>query len=99
MSITNTKYTGRAMVLKIGDSAVPATANYTTIGGVRTKAYSSSTAEIDISDGDDGVWKKGLEGGEKSISFTVSGLGNNNAMYELMKSKEQAGNIWAFQLA
>lgn len=98
MSITNTKYKGRSLLLKIGDSADPATAVFTLIGGVRTKGVSSSTEEIDISDGDDGVWKKGLEGGLKSLSMSVSGLGSNNVAYELMKSKEQAGTMWAFQL-
>ncbi len=99
MSITNTKYPGRALVLGIGDVADPATAVFTTIGGVKTKAYASSTEEIDISDGDDGVHKKGLEGGTKATSFSVSGLGNNQVAYALMKAKEQAGTIWAYQIS
>lgn len=99
MTITATKYAGRAMLLGIGSTAVPGSATYTTVGGVRTKAFSSSTEEIDISDGDDGVHKKGLEGGSKATSFSVSGLGSNDTSYELMKAKEQAGTFWAFQLS
>lgn len=98
MAITNTKYAGRNATLAIGDSAVVATANYTTIGGVRTKGFSSSTEEIDTSDGDDGVHAKGIEGGTKKTTVNVAGLGSNNASYELMKSKEQAGTIWAYKL-
>lgn len=99
MSITNTKVKGRSMLLKIGDSAVPATAAFTTIGGVRAKGYSHGTEEIDVSDGDDGVWKKLLEGGSQNISFNVSGLGNNNTQFELLKSKAQTGAIWAYELS
>lgn len=99
MAITNTKYKGRTMVLGIGDSAVPATAVFTTIGGVRAKGVSMSTEEIDITDGDDDVWKKGLEGGVMSLSISVSGLVSNNASYELLRAKAQAGTIWAFQLS
>jgi TP901-1 family phage major tail protein len=99
MAITNTKYKGRNLVLKIGDSAVPGTAAYTTIGGVRAKGFSSSVEEIDISDGDDGAWKKLLEGGMQSISVNVSGLVSNNASYELLRSKHQTGALWAFQLS
>jgi len=99
MAITNTKYKGRAMVLGIGDSAVPASAVFTTIGGVRAKSYSISAEEIDITDGDDDVFKKLLEGGIQSISISVSGLGSNNASYELLKTKAQTGAIWAFQLS
>ena len=99
MAITNTKVKGRSMLLGIGDSAVPATAVFTTIGGVRAKSYSQSAEEIDITDGDDDVWKKGLEGGVMSISLSVSGLVSNNTSYELMRAKAQAGTIWAFQLS
>lgn len=98
MTITATKYKGRDMLLKIGSTADPATATFTTIGGVRVKGYAHSTEEIDISDGDDGVWKKLLEGGLQSITLNVSGLGNNDTNYETFKAKAQAGNIWAFQL-
>lgn len=99
MSITNQKYKGRSMVLGIGDSAVPGSAVFTTIGGVQVKGYSSTTEEIDTSDGDDGVHKKGIEGGTKTTTISVSGLGSNNVSYELMKAKEQAGLLWAFQLS
>lgn len=99
MAITNTKYKGRSMVLGIGDSAVPATAVFTTIGGVRAKGYSQSVEEIDITDGDDDVWKKGLEGGVMSLSLSVSGLVSNNASYELLRAKAQTGVIWAFQIS
>lgn len=99
MPITATKYKGRSMLLGIGDSAVPATAVFTTIGGVRAKGYSESTEEIDISDGDDDTWKKLLEGGMQSLSFNVSGLASNNVSYALLRSKAQTGAIWAFQLS
>lgn len=99
MPITNTKYKGRAMLLGIGDSAVPATAVFTTIGGVQTKGYSEGTEEIDISDGDDDPWKKLLEGGGQSLSFNVSGLVSNNVSYALLRSKAQTGAIWAYQLS
>lgn len=99
MPITNTKFKGRSMLLGIGDSAVPATAVFTTVGGVRAKGYSQGVEEIDISDGDDDDWKKLLEGGMRSLSFSVSGLVSNNASYELLRAKAQAGAIWAFQLS
>lgn len=99
MAITNTKFKGRSMVLGIGDSAVPSSASFTTIGGIRAKGVSMSTEEIDITDGDDDVWKKGLEGGVMSLSLSVSGLVSNNASYELMRAKAQAGTIWAFQIS
>lgn len=98
MPITATKYTGRAMILKIGSTADPATAVFTVIGGVQAKAYTIGTEEIDISDGDDGVWKKLLEGGVQSIGISVSGLGSNDTQYEMLKSKAQTGAIWAFEL-
>ena len=99
MAITSTKYKGRSMVLGIGDSAVPGSAVFTTIGGVRAKGYSQGVEEIDISDGDDDVWKKLLEGGMQSLSLSVSGLVSNNTSYELLRAKAQAGTIWAFQIS
>lgn len=99
MAITNTKFKGRSLLLGIGDSAVPATAVFTTIGGVRAKGYSQGTEEIDITDGDDDVWKKLLEGGVQSLTLNVSGLVSNNASYELLRAKAQAGTIWAFQIS
>lgn len=99
MPITNTKFKGRSLLLGIGDSAVPGSAVFTTIGGVRAKGYSQSVEEIDISDGDDDVWKKLLEGGMQSLSLSVSGLVSNNTSYELLRAKAQTGTIWAFQLS
>ncbi len=96
--ITNTKYAGRPLVIQIGDSADPATAVFTTIGGVRAKGYTLNNEPIDITDGDDDVWRKLLEGGIRSLEITVGGLVSNNVAYELMRTKLQTGAIWAYQL-
>ena len=99
MAITNAKSKGRAMVLGIGDVATLGTAVFTTIGGVRAKAYSGNVEEIDVSDGDDDEWFKGLEGGTRKLSLSVSGLATGNVSFELMWAKWQAGTIWPFQLS
>jgi predicted secreted protein len=99
MAISNTKVKGRTMVLQIGSTADPATASFTTVGGVRAKGHAGSVEPIDISDGDDDEWVKLLEGGARSLTLNVSGLVSNNASYETMRQKFQAGAIWAFQLA
>lgn len=99
MTITATKYKGRSMLLKIGSTADPATATFTLIGGVRTKGASIGNEEIDISDGDDGTFKKLLDGGMQSLTINVAGLGSNDTQYEMLKSKAQSNTLWAFELS
>lgn len=98
MTITATKYTGRQMLFKVGSVADPAVAAFTVMGGVRVKGHAQGVEEIDISDGDDGVWKKLLEGGIQNLTLNVSGLVSNDAQFEIFKTKAQGGLIWAYQL-
>lgn len=96
MTITNTKYTGRAFTLQSETTSGGGT--YATIGGVRAKGMTINNEVIDISDGDDDTWKKLLEGGIRSIAVSVSGLVSNNAAFEQIQDKAFAGNIWRFKM-
>lgn len=97
MTITNTKYTGRAMTLQMEDTLGGGV--YSTIGGVRAKSVTINNEEVDITDGDDDTWKKLLEGaGVRSLALSVSGFITNNAAFELLQAKAFAGNIWRLKI-
>lgn len=83
MSITNAKYKGRVFLLQV-ETATPGT--YASIGGLRTKSLAVNNEEIDISDEDDGTFKKGLEGGLQSLAVSGAGLVTNEANYKLLKA-------------
>ncbi len=97
MTITNTKYTGRALTFQMEDTLGGGA--YTTLGGVRAKSVTISGEEVDITDGDDDTWKKLLEGaGVRSLAASVSGFVTNQARFEDFQAKAFAQTIWRFRL-
>lgn len=74
-------YLGRAVILKI-ETATAGT--YVTVGAMRTTSCSVNNGFIDVTTKDDGVWRKQIGGGIRTMEISGAGVYRNDASHKRM---------------
>lgn len=89
---------GSLLLLKVGDGGTP-TENFTTIGGLRTTAFSHNNQTVDTTNKDSGAWRQLLDGaGMRAISISGTGVFTNAASEETVRGFAMNNQIKNYKL-
>lgn len=87
---------GRAMLLQVD---MTGGGSYTTIAGFRENSYSLKGGGVDVTTKDSGGWQERLaDAGVKSLSFSGSGVFENDAAVKKVRDYMRAGSINNFKM-
>ncbi|WP_394270057.1 phage major tail protein, TP901-1 family [Qipengyuania sp.] len=93
-----TAQSGAAFLLKIGDTADPAT--YETVAGLRTTQLSINGETIVVTHKESGGWRELLSGaGSRSVSVSASGIFLGSAAEERVRGHALAGTLERYELS
>lgn len=88
-------YLGRNVLLKL-ETATPGT--YVTVGGMRSTSANVNSGYIDVTTKDDGVWRKQIAGGIRTMEFSAAGVFRNDASHKRMHLLMEAAAPFLAQL-
>ena len=88
---------GREMLIKIGDGSSPA--NFTTVGGIRSRTVTINNDTVDITDSDNAPWRQLLgDVGLRSVSISGSGVYKDGDAINNVEDLSFSGALEEFQI-